>query len=194
MIYKQNTNLNVENEQIINFIFACLGEKGRDASILFTFIDFGEDHMNFISQLIDNYESEFDFNFLKESLCKLAIKIYKFNGELKSLNEDQNNEIEALKLQTENAIRENESFQDKINKSKHVLCLEILNSQLREFIIVHFLVQMLNQFYLKKNFSIKRIPNSVFEKSSIRKLFIPNINEFLCDLCRIALFGRLFVQ
>lgn len=65
-IYKKNTNQNVEDEQIINFIFACLDEKGRDASILFTFVDFGEDHMKLIGELIDNYESVFDFNFLKE--------------------------------------------------------------------------------------------------------------------------------
>ena len=52
------------NSEIIDFLFACLDKYGRDASILFSTIDFEQQSMDVVNRLISQYSDVFDFNMI----------------------------------------------------------------------------------------------------------------------------------
>lgn len=89
--FQKSWKENDQNDEIIfEFLFKCIDEYGRKASILFENIDFKNTRIKYLNILILKYSKVFDFNYVK----------YPF---IKALYEQQNNllnkEIETQKRQ-----------------------------------------------------------------------------------------------
>lgn len=77
--YFDNKNQEKDNEinqnDLIDFLFKCLDHHGRDASILFNNIDFNEENINVVYRLFHNYKDVFDFGFINSTLANTVLKL-----------------------------------------------------------------------------------------------------------------------
>lgn len=64
----------ISNHQIIEFLFKYLSRYGRKASILFSFIYFGNDELKYLNQLLTEYPKTFDFNFINTKIIKELVQ------------------------------------------------------------------------------------------------------------------------
>ena len=88
------------NPEIFNFLFKCLDNYGRQASVLFTTMHFESHHLNI---LVTKYSKIFDFHFINSQF-------------MKAIYEQQN---DLLKKQIEDSIKleaSNKQLMDKINE------------------------------------------------------------------------------
>lgn len=125
-MYNLNNHGEEENEKIINFMFDCLNLKGRDASILFSCIEFSENKSKYIKKLINNYKKIFDFNYINGSICTFLFSQKNEIDELNALNERtirENNTLKADATINNKKINElksdNESFKNLIARLKN---------------------------------------------------------------------------
>ena len=74
--YSQSENKN-ENEQskIIDFLFRILDKRGKEASILFSTIDFEKENISVINRLLNEYSDCFDLNMINSKLAKTTSEI-----------------------------------------------------------------------------------------------------------------------
>lgn len=74
-IFSQKNDLNSNDEKVLTeFLFQCLDVYGKDASILFSNIDFFKKRDNIIKRLHENYKDKFDFDVIKASLFEISFK------------------------------------------------------------------------------------------------------------------------
>ena len=93
--------------QIIEFLFKCLDKFGRDASILFSNIDFEDQTAQVIDKLITNYSDIFDFNMINSNLLKT---INLLTSEISKLKEENLNTISKMKEAFDMKKKEHEKF------------------------------------------------------------------------------------
>lgn len=99
ILYRILTNYQNDHErsnqidlEIFDFLFKCLDKYGREASVLFSSIDFGGIKLNYLNLLLTKYSKVFDFNFINSAICKT---LYEQQSEL------LRREIENQKCQEE---------------------------------------------------------------------------------------------
>ena len=103
-------NINELNEteqtQVIEFIFKCLDKNGREASVLFTIIDFERAPIDIMHRLLYQYSDVFDFNLTSKPLYRTALELLsernKMTLEVNKLSKNQSSEINELKSQISN--------------------------------------------------------------------------------------------
>lgn len=141
VLYRIINNVNLKfnylnkfnQNQIVEFLFKCLEKHKREASVLFTNLDFDNGRINIISKLLNKYSKIFDFNMLNSKfLMKTVIDLMNENAELKQensykfelidkLNEKQKemkNEIRTKEKTIENLLKEKEEMQKLLNDIK----------------------------------------------------------------------------
>lgn len=119
--------------QIVEFLFKCLEKHKREASVLFTNLDFDNGRINIISKLLNKYSKIFDFSMLNSKfLMKTVIDLMNENAELKQensykfelidkLNEKQKemkNKIRTKEKTIGNLLKEKEEMQKLLNDIK----------------------------------------------------------------------------
>lgn len=78
-----NYTLKIDNlSQIIDFLFKCLDKFGKDASILFSLIDFNKYRKEVIKKLSYKYPNTFDFNLIGTKLLKFALEMDHENSQI----------------------------------------------------------------------------------------------------------------
>lgn len=71
IITKYQLNLpNERKDEFIELLFVCLDKFGRQASVLFDIIDFGEFKVEYVHRLLTKYSDVFDFNFINHTFLK----------------------------------------------------------------------------------------------------------------------------
>lgn len=63
---KMKNDVNIE--KITSFLFQCLDKYGRNASVLFSHVDFKKQKINVVKSLINEYKDVFDFNMINSTL------------------------------------------------------------------------------------------------------------------------------
>ena len=124
---KCNSQVSQQNlSDISSFLFKCLDKHGRDASILFSHIDFGEQNVVFFNRLLNEYSEIFDFNMVNSTLLKTTTDLTSemakqrieysnlFNAMKKKI---ETQEQELVKLRQEDAERE-QKFEEQMRKMK----------------------------------------------------------------------------
>lgn len=107
-----NYNISKKSEEqlrVIDFLFRCLDHFGRDASVLFENIDFGNLCMDVFQKLFKEYSDIFDFHFINSNNIK---RMYEFEIQLyvstEKIKENQNQMIKEIK---QNKIEQNEKIE-----------------------------------------------------------------------------------
>ena len=67
-IMQSNSRKNSNN--LIDFLFSCLDKYGKNASILFSYINFEHQSIDVVNRLINEYSDVFDFNMINSTLLK----------------------------------------------------------------------------------------------------------------------------
>lgn len=107
------------NDEIIDFLFKCLDKHGKEASILFSFVNFEHQSIDFINRLITNYSDIFDFNMINSTLLKTTSQL---TSELAKLKIEFSNALIQMKNLFEEQKRELEIYQqDKLIKKKMMI-------------------------------------------------------------------------
>lgn len=70
---KSENKLN--STEIIEFLFKCLDRYGRDASILFSYVDFEQQSIGVVDRLLKQYSEIFDFNVINSTLLKTTMML-----------------------------------------------------------------------------------------------------------------------
>lgn len=113
-------------DKIIDFLFKCLDKHGREASVLFSDIDFGKLRTKCIQKLLNGYSEIFDFHFINSNLMKT---VYEMQNEIlfkeEKYQQEQARTIEIIKHQEElynKQLREQkEKFELQINELQNSL-------------------------------------------------------------------------
>lgn len=79
----KNKNYLNDWQQIIEFLFKYLDSYGREASILFSLIDFQNDCSKIINRILDNYLNDFDFDMISNLILKFSLEAERKNSKLK---------------------------------------------------------------------------------------------------------------
>ena len=58
------------NSDFIQFFFNCLDHYGKEASILFSFVNFENLSIDVVNRLLNDYSDVFDFNMINSTLLK----------------------------------------------------------------------------------------------------------------------------
>lgn len=139
---KNNTDQNQNQSKIFDFLFKCLDKYGRQASPLFTNIDFSGERMEYLNLLLTKYSNIFDFHFIKSSF-------------LKSIYEVQSSIIykeETIKIEHE---KRSKQISDEINKCKQIK--EEITTEIKDLVettkkeIKQEISQMIDQLNQIKN-------------------------------------------
>ena len=85
-------NSNLEKDKFIEFLFKCLDFYGKEASILFTKVDFSKEKTKYLNRLFQEYSEIFDFHCINSSFVK---NLYDVESELIStINEEKKKNCE----------------------------------------------------------------------------------------------------
>lgn len=113
---KSENKLRENPNELIEFLFKCLDKYGKDASVLFSFVDFENQTIGVVNKLIQNYSNVFDFNFINSTLLKTTIQL---TNEVAKIKEEHSNFILQMKQwQDENEAKRNKILDDEIKKMK----------------------------------------------------------------------------
>lgn len=129
------------NTQLFDFLFKYLDKHGREASVLFSYVDFNDDvNPEYLSLLLNKYYDNFDFYFINSTLLKRLIKT------LTDANEKEKNIVklkdEINQIKEENLFKLDEQMQeydDQINSLKNEIQqisnfhLQQMNNQKQEY-------------------------------------------------------------
>lgn len=144
--YHQKKSKTQTSKEIIDFLFKILGKYGREASVLFSEIDFGDAKIEIIKRLLTDFSSDFDFHFINSTLLQTLydtngeimrreeqhqIEMEKMKDEIKRIDEKYQNEIKRIEESHRDEIRmQKEETQKLVSDVKNDLMKEI--SKLRE--------------------------------------------------------------
>lgn len=107
-----------QKDEIIEFLFKILDQKGREASVLFNLIPFGAKVQEYVTRLITKYSSVFEFQFIKSQIIEALLKTQKDFNQLKE-KYDQNNQLnDQLKKQIEDLQKDNQTLHKEIEIQK----------------------------------------------------------------------------
>lgn len=158
-------------KEVVDFVFKVLKEKGREASVLFSEIDFGDAKIECINRLLNEFSTEFDFNFINSSLLltiyetnsRLILNEEKHKKEIDELNRKLDDEIQRIEKKSDDELNRklNEEI-EKIEKKND----EELKRQKDET------NEMINQIRIELMGEIKRLQNELndYKNSNDEKL------------------------
>lgn len=118
------------SNEMIEFLFKYLDKHGIDASILFSYIDFGEQSIDVMNRLIHNYSEKFDFNMINSTLLKTTTQLTSevakmkedfsimFSQMTQKFNEQQEELNKIRKIENKKAKIREELFEQEMNKMK----------------------------------------------------------------------------
>lgn len=107
--FHDNSNSEIPSE-IIEFLFRCLDNFGKQSSVLFSNFDFGQMNGKVVSRLFKDYSEIFDFHFINSDLLK---SIYQKGNELIKRESEMMTEMAAIKA-------ENEILRKQIESTKNI--------------------------------------------------------------------------
>lgn len=144
--YQFSQKVKKNSNEVIEFLFKCLDKYEIDASILFSYVDFGEQSIGVINRLILNYSNKFDFNMINSTLLKTTTQLtsevnkmkeefsFLFSQMTQKFNEQQN---EIIKMKEEEE-RKAKCYEELMNQMKE----EIEKSKEREKIFNEKMIEL----------------------------------------------------
>ncbi|KAK8889000.1 hypothetical protein M9Y10_033742 [Tritrichomonas musculus] len=125
----EESEIKVNNKDMIDFLFRCIDEHGIAASVLFNKIDFGEEQINVIHRLqLYQSQDKFDFNFLNSTLANTALQLIKETDRQK---EEYSESFDKMKTkfeeQSEELKRVKEEYEKEIDRIKKDVELRMIN-------------------------------------------------------------------
>lgn len=123
-------SLNDDEKRALNeFLFKCLDEFGREASVLFKYFDFGNSRVECMNRLLTEYKDVFDFHFINsdylatvyeyESILKDEIEEEKRKNKENSIRiQSMKDEIEEERRKNQEASSSIQSMKDEIEEEK----------------------------------------------------------------------------
>ena len=125
--YQFSQKVKKNSNEVIEFLFKCLDKYEIDASILFSYVDFGEQSIGVINRLIHNYSNKFDFNMINSTLLKTTTQL---TSEVNKMKE----EFSFLFSQMTQKFNEqqNEIIRMKEEEERKAKCYEELMNQMKE--------------------------------------------------------------
>lgn len=117
IIEKEKSNENSENDELMQFLFKCLNKFGRTASVLFTHINFTNEKVKYLNQLLFDPEIEFDFHFVS---CSFFKSFYEKQNEILKIEVQNQKKHDELMKNVENELNKSRTEQEKqLNEQKH---------------------------------------------------------------------------
>ena len=92
--YSRMAQDEIQEQEIIEFLFKSLDKYGRDASILFSNIDFEKQNIEMMNRLLQEYSNIFDFSKINSTLLKTTTQIV---SDMNQMKETYSNEIYKMK-------------------------------------------------------------------------------------------------
>lgn len=107
-----------QKDEIIEFLFKILDQKGQEASVLFNLIPFGTRNQECVTRLITKYSSIFNFQFITSQIIEALVNTQKDFLQLKEKYDENNQLNDQLKKQIEKMQNDNQTLHKKINQIK----------------------------------------------------------------------------
>lgn len=115
------------SNEMIDFLFKCLDKHGINASILFSYVDFGAQSIEVVNRLIHNYSTKFDFNMINSTLLKTTTQL---TSEVTKMKEDFSTLFSEMKQRFDEQQEEIQKIKKEENERK--LLLEEEMNKMRE--------------------------------------------------------------
>lgn len=123
-------------------MFKALSKFGKEASILFSEVDFGESRSFYVNRLLNEFSSSFDFHFINSTLVKT---LYETQSDFQRREEEHKIENDKLNKRIELLENKNKNLEIEIQREKDDVRKII--SDLRE--------ELMNEMQKNKNESVK---------------------------------------
>ena len=105
-----------KEDLIASFLFKCLDKYKREASVLFTSIDFANQRKRILYRLLEEYKDTFDFNMLNpESLLKTTSELMSEVAKLHIENSKLRDDIDAIRQEQREEKKEFNDFKNMVN-------------------------------------------------------------------------------
>ena len=111
------------NNKIIDFIFKCADKLGREASVLFSFIDINKIDSFHLNKLLTDYSKVIDFHFINSSL---TLTLYEIQNQMIQQAKEKEKEYEEYK---QNINKEISELKKEIIKMKDEMNDKLVNDQ-----------------------------------------------------------------
>lgn len=95
-----------ERGKIFTFLFKCLDKFGKDASILFSSVDFGSEKREILNKLLKEYSKSFDFHFIDTQMVQILYERENENLQKKFSQDEKIHELEETVIQLKNELNE----------------------------------------------------------------------------------------
>lgn len=174
------SDMNDEHQnQLVDFMFKCLDEHKKSASVLFQFFKFEDINNEIVNRLLNKYEDVFDFNMInsKDILKKTSemmseinkIKLFQSTkiSKLTETVESQANEINELKKTIEN--QENEI--KKLNESNKIEISQ-LKDDINELTNQTSVLKQIDQLIKKLEADISHNKDVLLHHENMNKSFV----------------------
>lgn len=114
------------SDEVIEFLFKCLDQYGRKASVLFEDVDFTKSQTKYLKLIMDNYSNVFDFHFINSFFAKSMYEMHneyvisteKTKEKLKEQEENNEKMRKEFEIFKQAQFRNQEEQNDKIKKMK----------------------------------------------------------------------------
>ncbi|KAK8847860.1 hypothetical protein M9Y10_018896 [Tritrichomonas musculus] len=95
-----------ERDKIFTFLFKCLDKFGKDASILFSSVDFDSEKREILNKLLKEYSKSFDFHFIDTQMIQILYERENENLQKKFSQDEKIHELEETVIQLKNELNE----------------------------------------------------------------------------------------
>lgn len=172
-----------ENDKVMIFLFKCLDCFGRDASILFSNINFENERSKYLNHLMTNYAHKFDFHFINLTFMKTMFQI---QSDLLLKEEQSRLHHEEWMREIEKKMKKIELVNDqKLNEQKKIFDGEI-NKLKKENDDMKLQIQNLVEQKQKSNEEIEKLRRELNNtKSELVNKIKEERKEVLCNNCAI---------
>ncbi|KAK8842128.1 hypothetical protein M9Y10_026355 [Tritrichomonas musculus] len=168
-IFKES-NSKVDSKEEIDFLFECLEKYKKEASPLFSFVDFGNASGEILNKLLNDYANVFDFHFVNEEMMK---SFYQQKSDLIHVKEENKmlqKKYDLLLEEIKNLKSEQTRKLDEINQMHENEINSLKNEMKKTFGEILKSIELKDEKIRKQDLLIQKVVN---DNEEIKNKFIP---------------------
>ena len=168
-IFKES-NSKVDSKEEIDFLFECLEKYKKEASPLFSFVDFGNASGEILNKLLNDYANVFDFHFVNDEMMK---SFYQQKSDLIHVKEENKmlqKKYDLLLEEIKNLKSEQTRKLDEINQMHENGINSLKNEMKKTFGEILKSIELKDEKIRKQDLLIQKVVN---DNEEIKNKFIP---------------------
>lgn len=169
--------------QITEFLFKCLDNHGREASVLFGQIDLSRSKNNAKNRLLFEYAGKFDFHFINGQLLKT---VYELESELIKRTEKMKEEQATHKKEIKDLIQKQKEKDDQIQQ-KNENIESLINQQENK-------IQQIKSDFQRQLNDMNETVRQLTEKVTQQASLIDNLNQQLKEIKQSPSYSSRFIS